>query len=37
LQSIFTSILDNKLLYEDGMEQLYDDVAKKFLADRFVP
>eukprot|EP00959_Pyramimonas_sp_CCMP1952_P071739 1498527-Pyramimonas_sp.AAC.1 len=26
-QGIFTSILDNKLLYEDGMEQLYDEAS----------
>jgi methionyl-tRNA synthetase len=35
-QGIFNALLDKKLLYEDGMEQLYDDIAKKFLADRFV-
>mmetsp|Transcript_35423 Transcript_35423/g.67796 ORF Transcript_35423/g.67796 Transcript_35423/m.67796 type:complete len:1001 (-) Transcript_35423:335-3337(-) len=35
-QGIFNSLMDKKLLYEDGMEQLYDEIAKKFLADRFV-
>ncbi|KAH7431189.1 hypothetical protein KP509_08G035400 [Ceratopteris richardii] len=35
-QQIFLRLLENGLLLEDKMEQLYCDNCKKFLADRFV-